>query len=298
MFIYLSKKIAIPNNTRVRCVAWSYEHNFVAAGGDSGLLKVLRLDMGSEERRMKGLAAPKNLAMNQTLEGHQSPVTGVCWNEPFQKLTSSDQNGLIIVWMLYKGSWFEEMINNRNKSVVTGMAWSADGQKICIVYEDGAIIVGSVDGNRMWGKELKGVRLGQVEWSPDASLILFGVSDTEIHVYDQSGNFISKVPMPAIQGAYGRHAGFAGSSRLIGIKWYNGVGGASPPDAGQLAIGFDSGRIQLMRNECDENPMIFDAGIETTCIEWNFDGTLLAMSGRYDASETTKVSPIVPLNRR
>ena len=35
------------------------------------------------------------------------------------------------------GSWYEEMINNRNKSVVRGMKWNADGQKICIAYEDG-----------------------------------------------------------------------------------------------------------------------------------------------------------------
>ena len=36
-----------------------------------------------------------------------------------------------------EGSWYEEMINNRNKSVVKGMKWTSDGQKICIVYEDG-----------------------------------------------------------------------------------------------------------------------------------------------------------------
>ena len=59
----------------------------------------------------------------------------VCWNEPFQKLTSSDESGSIIVWMLYKGMWYEEMVNNRNKSLVTGMAWTSDGQKICIVYD-------------------------------------------------------------------------------------------------------------------------------------------------------------------
>lgn len=44
------------------------------------------------------------------------------------------------------GAWYEEMINNRNKSVVRSMRWNADGQKICIIYEDGAVIVGSVDG--------------------------------------------------------------------------------------------------------------------------------------------------------
>jgi len=39
------------------------------------------------------------------------------WNEHFKKLTTSDENGLIIVWMLHKGMWFEEMINNRNKAI-------------------------------------------------------------------------------------------------------------------------------------------------------------------------------------
>lgn len=110
----------------------------------------------------------------------------VTWNEHHQKLTTSDSSGLIIVWMLYKGMWYEEMINNRNKSIVRAMKWSADGQKICIVYEDGMrapplishadiarshtqrigmVIVGSFDGNRLWGKELK-LTLVQVHTHP------------------------------------------------------------------------------------------------------------------------------------
>jgi WD repeat-containing protein 35 len=82
--------------------------------------------------------------MNQTLEGHSgsgivelSLVLITVWNMHHQKLTSSDSNGLIIVWVLYKGVWYEEMINNRNKSVVAGMQWNRDGSKICICYEDG-----------------------------------------------------------------------------------------------------------------------------------------------------------------
>lgn len=51
-----------------------------------------------------------------------------------------------VFYSLLIGAWYEEMINNRNKSVVRSMSWNADGQKICIVYEDGAVIVGSVDG--------------------------------------------------------------------------------------------------------------------------------------------------------
>lgn len=44
--------------------------------------------------------------------------------------------------------------------------WTSNGQKICIIYADGAVIVGSVDGNRLWGKELE-TGLQNVEWSPD-----------------------------------------------------------------------------------------------------------------------------------
>lgn len=75
--------------------------------------------------------------------------------------------------------WFEEMINNRNKSVVRDMKWTHDGQKICIVYEDGAVIVGSVDGNRLWGKELK-VQLCHVAWSPDGRNIVFCTLSGEV----------------------------------------------------------------------------------------------------------------------
>lgn len=68
--------------------------------------------------------------------------------------------------------WFEEMINNRNKSVVRDLRWSGDGQNICILYEDGQVVMGNVDGSRLWGKEL-GVQSCLLEWSPDARLILF-----------------------------------------------------------------------------------------------------------------------------
>lgn len=203
MFIYLSKKIAIPNSSNIMDLAWSAEHGFIACGGEHGLLKVLKLDSADSDdesnKKRKGLTIPKNLSMNQSLEGHNGSVMAVTWNENYQKLTSSDQNGLIIVWILFKGSWYEEMINTREKAVVKGMSWTADGNKICIVYNDGAVIVGSVDGNRLWGKELKGLKLSQVEWSPDGKLILIGVLDSEIHVYDNSGNFITKVPLPVIQ---------------------------------------------------------------------------------------------------
>ena len=58
------------------------------------------------DSKLCGLAAPSNLTMNQGLEAHHSSVEVVKWNEQHHKLTSSDQQGLIVVWMMYKGIFF------------------------------------------------------------------------------------------------------------------------------------------------------------------------------------------------
>ncbi len=53
----------------------------------------------------------------------------------------------------------------------------------------GAVIVGAVDGNRIWGKELKGMILTHVQWSPDTKVLLFGNSKGEVHIYDSHGTY-------------------------------------------------------------------------------------------------------------
>ncbi|XP_078503870.1 WD repeat-containing protein 35 [Lissotriton helveticus] len=281
MFIYLSKKIAIPNNVRLRCVSWNKDQGFIACGGEDGLLKVLKLETQTDDLKLKGLAAPSNLSMNQTLEGHGGAVQVVTWNEHYQKLTTSDQNGLIIVWMLYKGSWYEEMINNRNKSVVRSMSWNADGQKICIVYEDGAVIVGSVDGNRIWGKELKGIQLCHVAWSPDSKILLFGMANGEIHIYDNQGNSIGTVTMSCL-------VNVTGVLSIAGMHWYAGTEGYIEPDCPCLAICFDNGRCQIMRHQYDETPILIDTCMNVVSIQWNCSGSVLAVAGSQKASGMDK----------
>ena len=49
--------------------------------------------------------------------------------------------------------------------------------------------MGSVDGNRIWGKDLKGLQLTDVEWSPDGKNIVFGISNGEVQIFDNTGNF-------------------------------------------------------------------------------------------------------------
>lgn len=80
-----------------------------------------------------------------------------------------------------------------NFEIFVGMCWTSDGQQICIVYEDGAIIVGSVDGNRIWGKELKNTSLTGVQWNPDGRLLLFSLKNGDVHLYDNQGSFVVRI---------------------------------------------------------------------------------------------------------
>lgn len=126
------------------------------------------------------------------------------WNRQHQKLTTSDSNGLIIVWILYKGMWYEEMINNRNSKfllIIRGpcywygmeQGWSKDLHSVRRWYfnlTSGAVILGSVDGNRIWGKEVKNTNLAHVQWSPDGKFLLFATTTGQLQLFDNLGTFV------------------------------------------------------------------------------------------------------------
>ncbi|CAF4761031.1 unnamed protein product [Pieris macdunnoughi] len=256
MFIYMSKKIAIPKQSNVTCLSWNHSSGYIAVGGEDGMLKVLKLESGGGG----------NLSMNLSLEGHTGQVCVAVWNEIFQKLTTSDEHGVIIVWMLYKGSWYEEMINNRNKSTVSGMAWGSDGQKICIAYEDGAVIVGSVDGSRVWGKDIKGPGLKCVQWSPDNSTLLFALSNGELHLYDDQGNFIMPIASNNV----------SSGMEIVSMDWFSGKAPISRP---VLAICFKSGLMLLMKTCTEEESVMVETNMKILQCCWNHNGTVLAVAG-------------------
>ncbi|XP_063376276.1 WD repeat-containing protein 35 [Cydia fagiglandana] len=256
MFIYMSKKIAIPKQSNVTCISWNHSSGYIAVGGEEGMLKVLKLESGGGG----------NLSMNLSLEGHTGQLRVAIWNEVYQKLTTSDEHGVIIVWMLYKGSWYEEMINNRNKSTVSSMAWGSDGQKICIAYEDGAVIVGSVDGSRVWGKDIKGPGLTAVQWSPDNTQLLFALVGGELQLYDDQGNLTMPV---AINGV-------TASMEVVAMDWY---AGKAPPNRPVLMICYKSGIILLMKNCVEEDSIVVETNMMAIDCHWNHNGTVLAAAG-------------------
>lgn len=180
--------------------------------------------------------------MNQTLEGHEGHVISAVWNQQYQKLTTADANGLIIVWVLYNGGWVEEMINNRNKSFATCMQWSQDGKRICIIYEDGGIIMGSVDGNRIWGKDFHG-RLSHVAWAPDGRFLILASQDGKMQLMSEEGVILTR-----ITNFYDPNS----KLKVVGIEWFKGQHGFNEKKPYCLAIIYEDGKMQLMRSHNDQ----------------------------------------------
>ena len=78
------------------------------------------------------------------------------------------------------------MINNREQSIVTDIKWNRQGQYLCFIYEDGHAIVGTVDGNRSWGNDIRN-SLYLIEWSPDGTILLLASRNQDITILTSSG---------------------------------------------------------------------------------------------------------------
>ena len=47
-----------------------------------------------------------------------------------------------------------------------------------------------------------------------------------------------------------------------------------------LVICYDNGRMQMMKDENDDNPALVDTGMTSVGCQWNHDGTILAVAGQ------------------
>lgn len=276
---------------------------YIATGGSDGLLKVLKLAPNIQQRNTMTTTSLSNLTVNRNLDGHMGIVQIAEWNEIYHKLTTSDSSGLIIVWLTQRDNWYEEMINNRNKSIVIGMAWSHNGTKIAIAYEDGQVIVGSVDGNRLWSKDIAG-SVAAVCWSADSSMILFGMADGEVHAYDAVGTFIQKLHMVCLEDVELETALRKDLRRdnIVSMGWfaplltsYNQEAMTQRSSATELQIlqrpyvpddrpcffvAYKHGVVQLMRSENDSNSIIVKLpNMILSKARWSPNGSMLAICG-------------------
>jgi len=166
------------------------------------------------------------------------------------------------------------------------MSWTPDGQKICIAYEDGAVIVGSVDGARIWGRDLRNIQLTHVAWSADSKSLLLGTKNTEVLIYDNIGSAVGKVELPCL-------INVNEAVNIVAIEWYDGRNGYVQSGCPCLVICFDNGRCQIMKDESDERPINIDTKMSNRDAKWNDTGSILAIAGSQKTLEQDKEINVV-----
>ena len=274
MFCSLIKKVNISKNEKLSKISTNKETNFIAIGGTNGFVQVVDLDVSCETKSSKG----RPLNFSQSLKYHNDDITLVTWNDNFDKLTTCDKSGVIIVWKSVDNKWETEMINNREQSYVTDLKWNRQGQYLCFIYEDGHAIVGTVDGNRSWGNDIRN-SLYLIEWSPDGNLILLASRNQNITILSSSGQQLGEVEIEESL----RNTDIASmvwwskyidETKIITLKKH-------------LMLAFVTGEICLYDDENDKTPIIFKSHLKKiTKAEWNVNGDCFAICGFMNEGDT------------
>ena len=274
MHAHLSKKVGMPNQTPLTTLSWNGTTSHLSVGGDHGALRVLLLASTPSEG---------TFTMNQGLPGHgDAPLSLIRWNEPASKVTTASE-GLIIVWSLHAGEWYEQMVNERKDAAVADFRWSPSGNLIAIAYTDGMVIVGQVSGERVWGIQFE-ASLTHIAWSPSGRLLLLGTSDSpHVLLHDAiSGAYLTRVPLgiPGLAGDNDNDKNTEPTGRLTHLEWYASPLRSIPSHFPSLALVYDSGHIQLMTSEIDDSPLVLDTHLTSiTSAEWAKDGSVFAVAG-------------------
>lgn len=66
------------------------------------------------------------------------------------------------------------------------------------------------------------------------------------------------------------------SITVVGLCWYH---DAVSPNRPVLAVCYENGKMQIMRSENDDSPVIVDTNIQAISCMWNHDGSIIAVCG-------------------
>ena len=178
-----------------------------------------------------------------------------------------DSSGIVSAHFRDGADWRLLGSFNRNGTVAVSIKMSHSQRDVSIVYEDGCVMMTTPSLECTWERQLK-VPLGFTEWSPDDNRILIGHARRAgmVAVYDRTGSFNRRVPLPCIDGC---------ESELVGISWVH----PTYPYSRGLVIAFANGRAQMMTSENDESPVLIDCGISISAASWSPSGSVCALAG-------------------
>lgn len=269
MYCNLIKKINVTKSEKLSKIAANAATNFIGIGGSNGFVQVVNFDTPASTAQQQ---QQSSTSFSQTLEYHTTDISLLTWNSTYNKLTTCDTNGVMIVWRCANNKWDTEMINKRDDSFITCIKWSKQGHLLCFTYDDGHAIVGTVEGLRSWGNDIRN-RLYLAEWSPDGSALLLAAEHSNVIILSSTGQQLGELSLPEK----------LRNVNMAAMTWWTNCfsenNSVTLPK--HLMLAFVNGVIALYDDHNDLKPLQFNAMLESiNCVEWNVYGDLIAVSGK------------------
>eukprot|EP01084_Bolivina_argentea_P277034 472819_1 len=268
MYVHVHRKIELSSDLELTSLTWGGANEYIACGTSDGTLQLLSLNEDNTDDSGVTITIVDRLS-HET----RGRINKLLFDVNGTKLTSSDDVGLICVWKYNKTQslWSQEKCYDRGKfsnSFVTDFSWSQNN-KICIIYRDGFCLVGNSIGDREWSNQFE-FELKLIEWSPNGEYLLIVTMNYELLVYKKENRhkyirfdtvnlcFYDKLSNDALE--------------ITDINWnmHNNI----------LCIAYKIGKIQIMKNYSDNNPILVDVDMIILRIQFNPNGNILAIVGR------------------
>ncbi|KAL0238794.1 hypothetical protein PCE1_004486 [Barthelona sp. PCE] len=184
MYVYLAKKVRMPDGVHISTMSWHSFHSSLAIGGDN-LLKILYISDNISDRDF--------VKSTVTLDGHNDVVDTLAWCNKRQTLLTSDTDGLVVTWGVSKGDWFMQY-SNLNSATLIDACWSPLGNRICMIYDDGSIVLEALPQKRQWQKQFTEL-IRFVRWTSDGKGIILLTVDMVLIILDPRGSPVLRVPL-------------------------------------------------------------------------------------------------------
>ena len=212
----LLRRINIQRSEQLSQIGINPMTNFFCIGDSQGFIQIVNypqiIIQSLPQSRDDSFSQKDNQNCFQFISNihHKNSISLITWNICYNKLTTVDSEGTLVVWKKKNNLFDVEMVNNREESYIRNVKWSKNGKYICFVYEDGQIYTGSVNGSHEWYNILES-GLAFVEFSPDDKKIIIGKKKEKIYIFSINGQQIGEINLESPYNEYD----------IVTIEWWS-----------------------------------------------------------------------------
>ena len=212
----LLRRINIQRSDQLSQIGINPLTNFFCIGDSKGFLQIINypqiITQSHPQSRDESFSQNQNQNCFQFISNiqHKNSISLICWNICYNKLTTVDTEGILVVWKKKSNAFDVEMVNNREESYIRNVKWSKNGKYICFVYEDGQIYTGLVNGSQEWYNVVES-GLAFVEFSPDDKRILIAKKKEKIYIFSINGQQIGEINLESPFNEYD----------IVTIEWWS-----------------------------------------------------------------------------